>query len=203
MHWTREESECLESLAGDYPLREVVNRYHRRAGQEGWPVRSKGSIRMRLWRLGYGSRVRYGQWLTNGAVGEILGCPGNRVRMWFWGERTSAILEPKFLGNAYYVSRKAWRRLAKDRPEVLGGFPADRLFQLLEDRELAESVAARFPRHFGDWSVRCVETGQVWRSAVAAGRELHVAPHTITLAIRQRRPVTVLALRFEALREVA
>ena len=184
-------------------MREIANRYRRKAGQAGWPERSQASIRMRLARMGYASRERYGDWLTTGAVGEILGCPRNRVRMWFWGEATSAILQPKFFGNTYYISRESWRRLAMERPHVLGGFSADRLFQLLEDRELADDVAARFPHHQCDWRVRCVETGKVWPSAVAAGRELHVAPRTITLAMRQARPVRVLGMRFEALREVA
>jgi DNA-binding transcriptional LysR family regulator len=48
-----------------------------------------------------------------------------------------------------------------------------------------------------------VETGQVWPSAVAAARELHVSQAAITLAMRQARPVRVLAMTFEALREVA
>jgi hypothetical protein len=106
-------------------------------------------------------------------------------------------------GPFRYISRTSWRRLARERPQALGGFDADRLFQLLEDRELAEEVASRFPRPRGDWRVRCVETGQVWPSAVAAAQELHVAQTTITLAMRQARPVRVLGMRFEALREVA
>jgi hypothetical protein len=100
------------------------------------------------------------------------------------------------------VSRQNWRRLARERPQALGGFDADRLFALLEDRELAEEVANRYPRPRGDWRVRCVETGQIWPSAVSAARELHVSQAAITLAMRQARPVRVLAMTFEALREV-
>jgi PAS domain-containing protein len=112
------------------------------------------------------------------------------------------ILQPVWRGKFRYVSRAAWRRLARQRPQALGGFSADRLFQLLEDRELAEQVASRYPRPRGDWRVRCVETGQVWPSAVKAAAELHVSQAAITLAMRQARPVRVLGMRFEALREV-
>jgi hypothetical protein len=82
----------------------------------------------------------------------------------------------------------------------LGGFSADALFSLLEDRDLAEAVATAHPRPMGDWRVRCVETGQIFSSCGAAARELHVTQACISLAIRQARPVTALGMTFEALR---
>jgi hypothetical protein len=85
-------------------------------------------------------------------------------------------------------------------PRVLGGFSADVLFALLEDRDLAESVAAAHPRPMGDWRVRCIETGQIFSSCGAAARELHVTQACISLAIRQARPVAALGMTFEALR---
>jgi hypothetical protein len=88
-------------------------------------------------------------------------------------------------------------------PRILGGFPADRLFQLLEDRKLADSVAIRYPYSFSDWRVRCVETGKVWPNAPAAAAELHVTRSAITESIRKRRSLPALGLRFEALREAA
>jgi hypothetical protein len=51
--------------------------------------------------------------------------------------------------------------------------------------------------------VRCVETGQVWPSAVKAAAELHITQAAITLAMRQGRPVASLGMTFEALRDVA
>jgi hypothetical protein len=52
----------------------------------------------------------------------------------------------------------------------------------------------------GDFRIRCVDTGEVWASCSAAARELHVSQAAISLAIRQRRAVMVLGLKFEALR---
>ena len=85
-------------------------------------------------------------------------------------------------------------------PRVLGGFSSDSLFALLEDRDLADAVAAAYPRPMGDWRVRCVETGQIWPSCGAAARELHVSQAAVSLAIRQRRQLTALGMTFEALR---
>jgi hypothetical protein len=201
--WTKPESDYLESLAGDLPLRELVARYQTQAVKSGWPERSRRAVQQRLVRMGYEARCRTGDWVTTGGAAEILGCPGCRVEAWLRRERTAAILQPKWRGAYRYISRRSWRRLAKERPQVLGGFDVDRLYQLLENRELAEAVAARYPRPRGDWRVRCVETGKVWPSAVVAAKELHVSQAAITLAMRQQRPVRVLGMRFEALREVA
>jgi hypothetical protein len=92
------------------------------------------------------------------------------------------------------------RRLARTMPRVLGGFSSDALFALLEDRDLADAVAAAHPRPMGDWRVRCVETGQIWPSCGAAARELHVTQAAVSLAIRQGRQLTALGMTFEALR---
>jgi hypothetical protein len=201
--YSREESEFLEPLAGDLPLKEIVRLFQKHAAEQGWPPRSHRSIQQRLIRMGHEVRVRAGDWVTTGGAGEILGCPGTRVEAWLRRPSTRKILQPVWRGAFRYISRRSWRRLAKEKPQVLGGFSVDRLFDLLEDRELAEQVAARYPRPRGDWRVRCVETGQTWPSAVKAAAELHVSQATITRAMRLARPVAVLGLRFEALREVA
>jgi hypothetical protein len=99
-----------------------------------------------------------------------------------------------------YISREGWRRLAKGRPKALAGFDPDRLFQLLEDRDLAEDVAARYPLHLGCYPIRCIETGQRWDSARKAAAELFVNSAYICRTIRERRPVTVLGLTFERVR---
>jgi hypothetical protein len=110
------------------------------------------------------------------------------------------ILAPEWTGSIRYISRRSWRRLARQMPRVLGGFSADALFLLLEDRDLAESVAAAHPRPMGDWRVRCIETGQIWASCAAAAKELHVSQAAVSLAIRQHRQLTALGMTFEALR---
>lgn len=166
----------------------------------GWPVRTQKAIAIRLRRLGLRARARHGLETTTGGVAEILGCPVDRVSKWLLIRSIRRILEPRRIGTFYYIKRRAWRRLAMERPEVLGGFPADRLFLLLEDRDLADAVAAGHPLPLADRRIRCIETGQVWPSAVAAARDLHVSRTTITLAIRASRSVPSLGLTFETLR---
>jgi hypothetical protein len=155
---------------------------------------------MRMRRSRQLARARTGEWTTTYGAGELLECPGSRVEAWLSRKPIAKILDPYWIGGIRYITRRSWRRLARVMPRVLGGFSSDALFALLEDRDLADAVAAANPCPMGDWRVRCVETGQIWPSCGAAARELHVSQAAVSLAIRQGRQLTALGMTFEALR---
>ena len=200
LRWTQPELDHLDTLAGDVPLPTLLKRMKCKAAREGWPLRTPKAIVMRMHRSGQLCRARVGEWTTTNGVGELLGCPGTRVEAWLRRPGIAAILAPEWTGPIRYINRRSWRRLAKQMPRVLGGFSADALFSLLEDRDLAEAVAAAHPRPMGDWRVRCIETGQIWPSCAAAARELHVSQAAVSGSVRKRHPVVVLGMTFEALR---
>lgn len=199
--WSAAEADYLDSMAGDVPFPELVQRFQQQARRQRWPYRSKKAILTRLRRTGQCASARCGQLLTTGTAARLLGCPGTRVESWIRRPRVAAILQPRRVGTIRYIERSAWRQLAREMPRVLGGFPAGRLFLLLEDRALAEAVAARYRRPCGDWRVRCVETGRIYASCGAAAAAHHVTQSAISLAIRQRRKVVALGLTFQALRQ--
>lgn len=201
-YWSPAEAAHIEALAGDHPFPELVKLFQRRARREGWPVRSEKAIALRMLRVGLRGRARDGACTTTYGAAELLGVSGECVVAWLRNAEIHQILAPRAPGRIRYIERAAWRRLARQRPDVFGGIPADRLFLLLEDRELADQVAAAHPIGRADWRVRCVETGKVWSNCKAAGAELCVAHDTISRAMREGRPVAVLGLRFEALRRV-
>lgn len=200
--WTQPELDHLESLAGDVPFPTLLRSMHYKATAEGWPRRTDKAIVMRMRRSRQFCRARTGEWTTTYGAGEILGCPGTRVDAWLRRKPIARILDPQTTGGTRYINRRSWRRLARAMPRVFGGFSADALFLLLEDRDLADAIAEQHPRPMGDWRVRCVETGQIFSSCGAAARELHVTQACISLAIRQRRTVAALGMTFEALRGV-
>lgn len=171
------------------------------ASRRDWPPRSEKAILLRLRRTGHRGRVRHGSWVTSGGVADILGCPSTRVVKWLSCRHILRILRPKRIGTYRYFDREGWRRLAREYPRLLGGFPVERLYALLEDRELAEQIAGTYRTQVGDFRIRCLETGRVWPNACAAARDLHISRAAISLAIRQRRSVTTLGLTFEALRD--
>jgi hypothetical protein len=198
--WTQPEIDHLEQLAGDVPFPVLLRSMKYKATYEGWPPRTDKAIVLRMRRSHQLGRARTGEWTTTYGAAELLGCPGSRVEAWLRRKPVLQILAPEWTGGTRYMSRRSWRRLAREMPRVLGGFSADVLFALLEDRDLAEAVATAHPRPMGDWRVRCVETGQIFSSCAAAARELHVTQACISLAIRQARPVAALGMTFEALR---
>ena len=198
--WSAAENEYLDQLIGDYPFPVLVRRMKIAATANGWPPRTDKAISQRIRRTGQACSARHGDWTTTGGAGEILGCPGSRVEAWLRRKCIRDLLEVRTVGHVQYIERRGWRRLAREMPRILGGFSADVLFLLLEDRELADAVAAAHPRPIGDWRVRCVETGQVFASAGAAAIEHHMSQAAISMAIRRGRPVPTLGLTFEALR---
>jgi hypothetical protein len=201
--WSRAESDYLEFRVGDVPFPELAANFRRHAQQQGWPHRSDKAITMRLKRMGQKGRARCGATVTTGGVAAILGCPATRVEAWLRRPAILAILQPRWVGSFRYFERSAWVQLAREHPQVFGGFEADVLFMLLEDRELADSIAARYSRNLGDWRVRCVETGRIYSSCGAVAKEHHVTQACVSLAVRQRRPIKALGLTFLALRHPA
>jgi hypothetical protein len=199
--WSREEADLLDTLAGDVPFPDLVARFQRQAKRSGWPSRSDKAILTRLRRTGQRGHVRCGHELTTGGVAALLGCPAARVEAWLRREPIREILQPRWIGRTRYIERRAWRKLATEMPNVLGGYTADQLFLLLENRELAERVAGTYRCKKGDWRIRCVETGWIYSSCGEAARAYHVTQACISLAIRRGRPVASLGLTFEALRK--
>lgn len=199
--WSKAELQYLEEMTGDLPFSDVVRKFQYHAKCKKWPKRSAKAILQRVYRSGRLARGWCGQWTTTGGTALILGCPAERIEAWLRKDRVTQLLEPRTIKGVRHISRKSWRRLAREMPEQLGGYSVDQLFTLLEDRELAEAVATRYPRTRGDWRVRCVETGTIWPSAGHAAREMHVSQAAITLAIREKRPVRCLGMSFQALRD--
>ena len=198
--WSPEEVRYLSEIGDSLPLGMLIYRFRRRADARGWPARTNGAIANKAFKLGLRSRdnrVRADDLTSPGGAAQILGCLPDRVSKWFDDPSLSPILKPVFCRNVRYVDRKGWRRLAGERPDVLGGFGVDRLFMLLEDRDLAQAVAEAYPYQRKDNRIRCIETGKIWPSASHAAREHFVTFSAICYAIRERRPVTVLGLTFE------
>ena len=199
--WTAPEIDYLEQYAGQVPFPDLVYQMHRKAMKHGWPVRSAVAIRKWLNTRGQHVGCRHGEWMTYSGVGDLLNCSSDRVANWARTPEVRAILEPRWRGKAWFTSRDSWRRLARKMPRILGGFSADALFLLLEDRDLAEQVAAAHRSTLGDWRIRCIETGEIYENCSAAARRYHLNRSTINRAIHEGRPVASIGLTFEQLRQ--
>ena len=202
--WSPEELAYLAEHDSNMPFAMVADSFYRQALEQGWPIRSRSAISNMRYKLGYtnpmNTTMRVGELVTTGGAALILGCSRKRILRIATNPLNGSFLQVIWTGTMRYISREGWRRLARERPKALAGFDPDRLFQLLEDRDLAEDVAARHPLPPGCHSIRCIETSQRWDSAAAAAAELFVSPSGINDAIRERRQVAVLGLTFERVR---
>lgn len=175
--WSATEHHQLEQLVGDAPMRVVHYRYNRWAKEHGYIKRSLEAIGSRAKRAKLSLRA-YGEMISANAVARVLGISEQRVPRW----ARLGLIEHKLL-TFTYVTRSELRRLAQQRPELFAGIKRQRLYQLLEDEELAATIARNYPRNSSAAKrVRCVETGRVFRSILEAAAHVYVHRRAITIA---------------------
>jgi hypothetical protein len=181
--WTPEELASLEAISGYTYTPKVVEVYNRWAKRSGLPKRTKASILSTCSRHKI-SRKADGFFLTSGKIAELLGVAIDIPQRWAERGYVPTIHSGKQYDPRYF-KRSDLVRLAKQRPDLFGGIERDRLFALLEDEDLADSIAARFPRRKGSGTpVQAVESGRIFPSVSAAARALHCTPQGIHSAMR-------------------
>ena len=197
--WSFAEIKQLELIGDQYPLKITIQKYQTWARLRRQPPRTARSIHGKLSKLGicYSKRIASGELLSTRDVADILGFSTDR--MVYVVDKNTDILCPVWAGRRRYANRANWRQLAMERPRIFGGCTANKLFVLLEDRDLAEHISKNYRFRLGDYRIQCLETKQIWANACAAARDLFISPSALTLAIRQNKPVPTLGLTFERL----
>lgn len=130
------------------------------------------------------SRKAECNFLTSGEIARILDVKIDVPQRWAERNYVPTVHNGKQRYNRYF-RRSDLVEMAKKSPDLLGGIDRDRLFMLLEDVDLADSIAARFPRRKGPGTmIQAVESGRIFPSFKAAARELHVSSQGIHSAMR-------------------
>ena len=198
--WSDQEIEVLRQLSGDYPTSLAIQNFKTWATRNNSFPRSKFAIVRKMKELDiFSPNLRTGYFTTTGGAAELLGCSRHVIDGWLRNSTITAILRPVFRGNRKFVSRDSWRRLATKMPEVFAGFKSDNLFMLLEDRVLANAIAAKFTKRITDFRIRCIETGRIWPDAGKAAKELYISKRQLNIATKKRKSVKCLGLSFERL----
>jgi hypothetical protein len=181
--WTPEELASLEAIAGYAYTPRLIETYNRWAKRNGFPARTRASILNACSRNKI-SRRPEGFFLTSGKIAEILGVTIDIPQR--WAER--GYIPTIHSGRKHdprYFKRPDLVKLARRQPDLFGGMERDRLFALLEDADLADLIADRFPRRKGSGTpVQAIESGRIFPSVKAAARALHVTPQGIHSAMR-------------------
>jgi hypothetical protein len=204
--WSAPEIEQALTLAGDVPWPLLPLLYNRWANAHGHPRRTEPALRQRVEANG-GGLTPTGTWLTAGSVSTILGLHPNTARDWAcrWPDILQPYQPPGRPGSGrrgfVYLKRDRIRAFARQHPEQFGGIAADRLMLLLEQERLVAAILDRYPRRplrpaEQTKPVRCVETGEVFPSRMAAARACHITSSSIG-AVAKGRGHTAAGYRWE------
>lgn len=162
--WTEAEHDYLENLVGNYPFKEVVQKYQRKAKKEGWPRRSSDAIKVRVSRH-IGSRKAIDKNFTYHTLAKILGYNRERVRIWY----RQGKLAVKKVGPLTRISNTDLNDFADRYPHLLSDadfFGLAFLFGKERARQIKELPSAvTQPR-----PIRCLQTGRVFPSINEAAR---------------------------------
>ena len=179
--WSARELEMLEQFATDQPRDRLIGVYNSWAKGQGFAARSRNAILTRLSRSGITAKAE-GDWVSSGYICATLGVGIDTTQRWTNHRGIPCHRDGR---KARYFRRSELRQVARKQPETFSGIPADRLFLLLEDRELADSIAAAYPWRPATPRVVCaVETGWRYPSVRAAAARVNICRQAIQHAIR-------------------
>ena len=188
--WTKEEELELEALAGDYPWSMVVKRHNQWSLSKGRAPRTSGALARRSNVMGAG-RVPEGEWLTIGAVSNILGIDREKPRRWIRSGKIQAKRECTKAPSPHYVSRQSLRDWAKRDPAFFRPYARDALVLLFDSERIADQVYKHPPINARAHKrpVRCVETGEIFNSLTTAALANHVTISRIQAIVNTHETV--------------
>lgn len=194
--YSPDEIENLERLVGEIPLGLLVRRHNAWAQQNGYPARTERAVHQFLKQRGLAIEP-IGEFVRTSAILDALRCSQNVVEGWVargWivpvraRSRPTRNVPPDRRGPPRRSFRRAdLRAMARDRPEAFAGARRGALFVLLEDEELADSIARRFPTRpcclNAQRPVMNLETRERYASIRAAARATGLHPTLIRASI--------------------
>jgi hypothetical protein len=195
-HWQPEEIEFVRELAGEVPMNVLTHQFNSWAEDRGRPIRSRGAIQRQIWkRCGNISSIPEGEWLTTHDIGRAVDRCQEAVLRWAkLGHIHRQHVRKE--GYGWFISRRGLRQIARSRPQLFQHLNRERLYSLLEDLEVVEHVLTADCRKLRRFApVRCIETGETYRSIRAAANSLGCRPNTVAMALKRRG--TAKGFRFE------
>lgn len=180
--WSDAELNQLEAIAGDFPIRQIARIYNCWASANNYPKRSYYTIL----KTGYKHNLRFrpiGRQITHGVIMHVLEITAHQAHLILDYCQT----RQRSLKSRRYVERVELRRIARRQPELFAMATRANLVQLLEDEGLADWILQHQPQRLGRnrKPIRCVETGQVYPSILAASRAVPIDRNWLTRSIRR------------------
>lgn len=122
--------------------------------------------------------------LTTDRIVSALGIDENKIYRWI-SKGLKTTRGSRKNAARHYIAIKDLRKFAHSYPEEFAGVNWDELFMLIEDKDLVDQIKQQHPKRvFGPMRVRCVETGQVFRSQAAAAKHFYLYRSALYKAVK-------------------
>lgn len=184
----QEELDWLHDHAQTMPLMRLIRAFHLWSRTHGFKERSKDAIDKKIRLLGYSTRPTV-DFYTFAKLSEMLGLPRDTVAGWKrFKDHPLQTYKHDHKKQAFnYVTAKQFKEFARHHPKSLGGADEVGLQILLEDSRWAKEILRQYPRRpLNTWvhkRVRCIETGKIYPSLGAAGRDVFVVRQCISRSV--------------------
>lgn len=188
--WHPREIEILKDLAETMPSHQLVRTFNHSIAGCGFKKRTTYSVWTKIKHLGLSLDSKHCVY-TSTSIAEILGIPVDTVRSWLRKDRKNGLKyykQRQARCSTKYTTSKYLRDFARLNPEYFGGIPFVDLYILLEDIRLVEYITENFPRRNKSAckpkKVRCIETGQIFKTQAQAAKAFFVSETAIYSSIR-------------------
>jgi hypothetical protein len=187
--WTQEETDWLIDHVNTMPLSRLARSFNLWTRLNGLPDRSKSAVDKKLRTLGYSNRPTV-EFYTFAKLAEMLQLSRDTVAG--WKKLKENPLETYRRDNKKqafnYVTIKMFKDFARNHPACLGGANEVGLQMLLEDSRWAKEILRAYPKRpdplWKQLRVRCIETGKIYPSLGAAGRDVFVVRQCIARSVK-------------------
>lgn len=177
--WRGEELALIERLADELPGLEIIKRLQRFQRRNGWKVRTDVAILLKLKRMKISRKPTLDNF-SGSDLARLLGVDRERVRLW---TRCHELPFRRIHRNCTAISTADFVEWAGKNPELVAGINPENLEWLGLPSELIEDVPTVRVVRSAPRPVRCVDTGEVFRSVKEAGRRKYVNAKNIPAAI--------------------
>jgi hypothetical protein len=185
--WTEREIQMLEQLSMNLPTDCIHKEYNAWAARNQMPPRTRKAIMLRSRICQIVEERACGEWVKISYISSLLKIDKGSIIYWLTRYNVPCHRDSR---NQMYFKRSSLAKAAKAHPIIFKGAKSDDLFMLLEDRDLADSIALCTDRKGNDPKpVRSIETGKIYESVSKAAASVYVSRSGILYGIKTGAPV--------------
>lgn len=194
--WTDAEIDKLKSWIGKKPLAQIQREWKKVAKKQGWEDRSDEAIHIKFARACRSQGLSEKPTSDNLSMQELakrMDVPIDRVRRWRELGLKVGEYNCDVNGRAHIIaiSKKELRKFACSHPEEFWGIDSKYLSKFLGDAKLARAIAFTVEQPTIGRAITIVrlDTGDVYRSAYAAGNALNIHKHNVLKVCKRSTPM--------------